>query len=426
MRFSALRVPWYKGYLSGGILGMTGDHVEHAISYWVMWQLFQSPLLAGFAVISHWLPHLLFGVIIGGLADRYDCRRLVQLAQTMFILASVGWGVLIITGTLQPWNCVILLLLHGFAAALWGPAEQMMLYDIAGHDDTPSAVRLMATGLNLGMLLGPLIGAALLFTLGPGPAMFLNIALYLPFIIYLWRVPYTGHSRKGGAHRPRLGLRATFGVLGEIPRYPSILAVFVLQGATGLLIGTTLLPLLPQFGELLGQAESGLGYGALIAAMSAGAVIAGIALETIGGVRATPRLAIMSTAVFAASLVVFAASRNFPLSVAMLVLAGMGSLASASTSQTVVQLGAPADRRGRFLGAYSMIGIGLRVGSGLIVGVLGGILGPITAIGIDAAILLIVALSLLGVVLSRRRDLSDPVRPGDNTSAPGLNPAELL
>ena len=118
MRFSALRAPWYKGYLAGGSLGMGADHVEHAITYWVIWQAFHSPLLAGFAVISHWLPHLLFGVIFGGLADRYDCRRIVQVAQGLFMLASLGWAIVIITGTLQPWNAVLLLSLHGLASAL--------------------------------------------------------------------------------------------------------------------------------------------------------------------------------------------------------------------------------------------------------------------------------------------------------------------
>lgn len=406
MRFSALRAPWYRGYLAGGTLGMTGDHVEHVITYWVMWQAFHSPLLAGFAVISHWLPNLFFGVLFGGLADRYDCRRLVQLAQTMFIVASLSWGFIILTDSVQPWICVILLLLHGFASAIWTPAEQMMLYDIAGPEDLPSAIRLMATGLNLGMLVGPLVGALLLFTVGPGPGMFVNVALYLPFIVYLWLVPFNGHTRQAASQRVRLGLRATFDVLREVPRFPAILTVFVLQGAVGLLIGTTLLPLLPEFGELLGQGSSGLGYGALIAAMSVGAVTAGIALESIGRIRASARLAIGSTVVFAASLLVFAISRNFTLSVGMLVLAGAGSLVSASTSQTVVQLGAPADRRGRFIGAYGMTGMGLRVGSGVIVGVLGGLVGPPGAIAIDAGILLLVAVALYLVTQLRRTDVS--------------------
>jgi MFS family permease len=383
---------------------MGGDHVEHAITYWVMWQAFHSPLLAGFAVVSHWLPHLFFGVLFGGLADRYDCRRLVQFAQLLFIIASISWGVLILANALQPWICVLLLILHGFASAIWQPAEQMMLYDIAGPEDLPSAIRLMATGLNLGMLVGPLLGAALLFTVGPGIGMFINVAMYLPFIVYLWIVPYNGHTRHAASTGVRLGLRGTIDVLREVPKFPSILLVFVLQGAVGLLIGSTVLPLLPEFGELLGQGSSGLGYGALIAAMSVGAVASGIALEGIGRVRASARLAIVTTVVFAASILVFAVSRSLPLSVAMLVLAGAGNLVSSSTSQTVVQLNAPADRRGRFIGAFGMTGMGLRVGSGVIVGVLGGLVGPAMAIAVDAGVLLLVAIALFVIAQARHAD----------------------
>ena len=122
MRFAALRARWYKGYLAGGSLMMAGDNAEHAITYWVMWQTFHSPLLAGFAVISHWLPHLLFSIPFGGLADRFDCRRIIQVSCAAFGLASLIWGFLFLTETLQPWHCIVLLLLHGFASALWHPA----------------------------------------------------------------------------------------------------------------------------------------------------------------------------------------------------------------------------------------------------------------------------------------------------------------
>ena len=39
-----------------------GDSIEHVISYWVLFQKFESQALAGFAVLSHWLPFLLFSL----------------------------------------------------------------------------------------------------------------------------------------------------------------------------------------------------------------------------------------------------------------------------------------------------------------------------------------------------------------------------
>jgi MFS family permease len=67
---------------------MLADNVEHVITYWVLWQQFHSPALAGFQVISHWVPFLLFSVYFGGLADRFDCRRVIQAAQALFDMAQ--------------------------------------------------------------------------------------------------------------------------------------------------------------------------------------------------------------------------------------------------------------------------------------------------------------------------------------------------
>ena len=80
---------------------MMADSIEHVISYWIMFQKFQSPALGGFAVLSHWLPFLLFSVYSGALADRFDPRRLIQIGMLLFMAASLGWGVLFLTDTLR-------------------------------------------------------------------------------------------------------------------------------------------------------------------------------------------------------------------------------------------------------------------------------------------------------------------------------------
>ena len=93
MRFAALRARWYKGYLSGGSLMMAGDNAEHAITYWVMWQTFHSPLLAGFAVISHWLPHLFFSVFFIFIAL---AEGLTALGLPRWLSYLIVWGLLVI------------------------------------------------------------------------------------------------------------------------------------------------------------------------------------------------------------------------------------------------------------------------------------------------------------------------------------------
>jgi len=251
----------------------------------------------------------------------------------------------------------------------------------------------------------------LLFTVGPTIGMFLNVAMYLPFLSYLFVVPITGHVRDA-ARRAAPHWRDIVSVLRDVPKYPSILVVMILQGAIALFIGVALMPLLPEFGTLLGQNSNAVGYAVLVSAMATGAVVAGITLEAIGRVRASTRVAIIAGIAFAASILVFALSRSYPLSIAALIIAGGSSLTAASTSATIVQLEAPADRRGRFVGAAGMTGQGFQAGSGILIGVLAGGLGVAGGVAAAATALLACAVALLIVVTVRRR------------STPAIDPAQ--
>ena len=143
--FAALQHSGFGWFFVTTMLAMMADNIEHVISYWVLFQKFQSPVLAGFAVISHWTPFLLLSVYFGGLADRYDCRKLIQIAQVMYMAVSVAWAVLFFTDTIQIWHACVLLIIHGIAGVFWTPAEQLIIHDIVGSEDLPSAVRLNAT-----------------------------------------------------------------------------------------------------------------------------------------------------------------------------------------------------------------------------------------------------------------------------------------
>src|SRR3954470_6126057 len=130
--FAAMRAPGYAAYLGGTALAMMADNIEHVISYWMVFQKFHSPALGGFAVLSHWLPFLVFSIPSGALADRFDPRRIIQVGMLLFIACSLAWGVLFMTDTLNIWVAAAILTVHGFAGVLWSPASQMLVHDIVG------------------------------------------------------------------------------------------------------------------------------------------------------------------------------------------------------------------------------------------------------------------------------------------------------
>jgi Na+/melibiose symporter-like transporter len=88
--FAAMRNGGFRAQFSTYVIAMMADNIEHVISYWVLFQKFHSPALAGFAVLSHWLPFLAFSVATGALADRFDPRRIIQCGMLLFITASLG------------------------------------------------------------------------------------------------------------------------------------------------------------------------------------------------------------------------------------------------------------------------------------------------------------------------------------------------
>jgi MFS family permease len=374
---------------------MGGDSIEHVISYWVMYQQFHSPALAGFAVISHWVPAL-FSVYFGAWADRSDCRKIIQLAQLLYMGVSATWGLLFLTNSLQVWHCLVLLSVHGLAGAIWAPAEQLMLHDLAGRETLPSAVRLNSTGRSTGFLAGPALGSVMLLALGPWLGIFANVLLYLPMTIWLARTPYTGHVRDGASPRPaRVSPSEAIRVLREVTGQPVLISMVLLGGISSFLIGSGIQPQMPEFAIDLGLNQAGIGYGMLLAANSAGAVLGGVILESTHWLKPSVRAAMLSTLVWAGCLLGFAISQQYALALALLIGAGVANLASQSTAQTLVQLLAPPEKRGRIVGVYTMASNGLRAGSGLSIGLFGGVIGIHWSLGFSAAVLAVLVIGLL-------------------------------
>jgi MFS family permease len=383
-KFAALRNKDCRPYLFGAGLAMMADNIEHVITYWVLWEKFHSPALSGFQVISHWLPFLFFSVYFGSLADRFDCRRLIQAAQVLFMLVSAAWGVLFLTGTLEVWHACVLLVLHGCAGALWGPGEQLLLHDFVEPDELPSAVRLNATFRSLGVLFGPVVGSALLLLLGPTAGIFANIVFYLPLTLFLFRTKFTGHTRDDGVPRARLGIVDSLRVFRDVRSNRTLVSMIVLAGLGSFFVGASLQSSMPIFAHDLGTGGAGLTYGVLLFANGAGGVVGGILLETTGRIKPNVKAAVFSTAVYGLTSLFFAFTASYPVALVMLLVGGVANMASMSIGQTVVQLLAPPADRGRVIGLYGMSSGGLRAGSGFTVGLLGAAVGVHWSLGLSA------------------------------------------
>ena len=374
---------------------MMADSIEHVISYWIMFEKFQSPALAGFAVISHWLPFLLFSLWSGGLADRYDPRRLIQVGMGLFMAASIGWGVLFLTDSLEMWHAAALLVLHGCAGVLWSPAAQIFIHDIVEGEHLHSAIRLTATARWLGLLFGPAVGGVILLVLGPAWGILFNALIYVPVIVWLARAPW--RRREMPADRKVRAIADVVATWRAVAGNRVITSMVVLVGCASLIVGNAYQAQMPEFAHDLGHPDGGITYSALLGADAAGALAAGLILEGRGLLPPNPRTALVLAILWCVAIGAFALASSYPLALALLFAAGFLELAFFAMAQTLVQVNAPAQVRGRVIGLFAMSALGLRAFSGLTVGLGGSLIGIHWSLAISAAVLLVITALFLAL-----------------------------
>jgi len=407
---SAIKHPGFRWFFVGNALAMMADNIEHVISYWVIFDKFQSPSLAGFAVVSHWVPFLFLSVWAGGVADKYDPRRVIQWGMYFFIFVTIAWGILIYTDTIEIWHAGILLVLHGFAGVLWAPAAQLLIHDIVGKNQLHSGVRLMATSRTLGILLGPAIGGGLMLWLGPATAITINAIIYLPLVIWLWKAPYGPAFRKS-KRKPITKIVGGFSEIMStykgISGNKNIISMTLLIGCVSLFVGNAYQAQMPQFTLSLIPRDNGFYYSILLIASGIGAMSAGIILETKNMLAPKTSSVFYLVFLWCLAIIAFAISKNIYVSITILFIMGFFELTYNSMAQTIVQLNAPPEIRGRVVGLFNMSFLGLKTFSGVTTGFIGSVIGIHWALGLSAILLLLFAATISFFLIFNIKTLSN-------------------
>ncbi len=171
----------------------------------------------------------------------------------------------------------------------------------------------------------------------------------------------------------------------------------LLAGASSFFVGNAYSAQMPGFAQDLGHGDPGVSYSMLLAADAAGALVAGMVLEGKGLLQAKPRTAIILAMMWCIALAGFSLATSYPLALALLFTAGFFELSFNAMAQTLVQVQAPVDIRGRVIGLFNMASLGLRAFSGVSVGLLGSFIGVHWSLGLSALVMLAIASSLLAL-----------------------------
>jgi MFS family permease len=185
-----------------------------------------------------------------------------------------------------------------------------------------------------------------------------------------------------------------------VAKNPLIVSMTILVGGASLLVGNAYQAQMPEFAHDLGHPDGGVTYSALLAADAAGALVAGFALESRNLLPPNPRSAFLLAMLWCVAIGAFAMVSSYPLALALLFVAGFLELSFFAMAQTLVQLHAPPEMRGRVIGVFIMSAMGLRAFSGVTVGVGGSLIGIHWSLAISAGVLF--ALLAAGFAIATR------------------------
>ena len=307
------------------------------------------PLWTGAVAAAAFVPIGALAPVGGALADRLDRRRWLittTLAEAAF---AALLAVLSATGHAPPWALVVVAFFGGVAAAIGFPAYQAMLPDLVPRRDLLGAVTLSSAQFNLGRVIGPALAGVVLVAGSPTWAFTVNAISFGAVVgaLTLVRLPaqHLGAAVEGIVQRIAEGAR----IAASEPGCRSAIILIAVVA----LVGSPFIALVPAVAiEALHRGASGTSV--LVTAQGIGAVAGALALGPLAGVMARRRLLVGSLLAFPVTLAVYGAAPSLWGKAAAIVAVGACYIGVLSGLNTVVQLRAPADARGRVLGLYMM------------------------------------------------------------------------
>jgi MFS family permease len=356
--FRALRHRDYRLWWFGQMVSLVGTWVQLVAQNWLVYRLTGSPAMLGMVNFVGLVPSLPMGLWAGWLADRFDKRRLVLIAQvTLFVQASV-LAVLTLTGLVQVWHVMVLAFFSGLAQALDTPARQSFVVELVGKEDLTNAIALNSTIFNVARSAGPAVAGLLVIAVGEGFAFGINAISFLPVIgaLMIMRTRSVRHATKEAPHRQ---IAEGFRYIGNDKMVWVIISI-VGVSAFFVMPYSVLLPVFAQ--EVFGGGADI--YGFLMTCVGAGALVGALTVASLGPASRRGPLLNAATIVFASLVLSFAFIRTLWLAAAALTATGFFFVVQNSLANTLIQLSVPDRLRGRVMSIYFLVFMGaMRLGA---------------------------------------------------------------
>lgn len=340
---------------------------------WLVLEMTDSPLSLGMVWAARSAPHLLFGMIAGAVADKVDRRKLLIGAFITLAVCAFTMGVLISKGWIELWHVLLLTFIIGSISTFDFVARQALVVDIVGTEDTMSAISMNAVAMRVMGVFGGAAAGMIIELFGVAwPFYIMAICYVLGIVIFLFI--------RGVVRRFSLEQQSIWGGFVEglqIIRKNQIVLVLVVMAIVCEFFGFSHMVVLPIFArDILNVGAAGLGM--LSAVQSGGALLAALALASLGNYKHKGRLILGFFLFFGVFLVLFAQSPWYLVSLLLMGMIGAMAAAFDAMQHTMLQLNVADEQRGRAMGAWQL-SIGFGVAAYMLIGALATLLGaPLT------------------------------------------------
>jgi MFS family permease len=383
--FSALRNRNFRLFLTGQFISQCGTWMQTVARGWLVLQLSNSAFAVGLVTTMGSLPILLFTLYGGVLADRVNKHRTVVVLQALMLVEALALGILTQLGLITVNWVMGLAVFYGLLAAFEVPTRQAMISEIVGREDLMNAIALNSSAFNVARVVGPAIAGVTIAAVGMAACFYANAASYLAVVTGLLMMrlgPRAASSAAPALQSMREGFAYMFG-----NRWPRALVTIIAAFAV---FGFSFMTMMPVFArDVLHLGADG--YGALTSAVGVGAAAAAIFMAALGARVQRGRLVLGSSLLFSLLLTAAAFAWGFWPAVVLFTVTGCFMALNGIAANTMLQLEAPDRLRGRVMGFYSFVVLGMAPFGSFQAGWVAEHFGVRTALAMGGTVCLLVA-----------------------------------
>jgi MFS family permease len=367
----ALRHYNFRLFFCGQSLSLVGTWMTRVATSWLVYRLTGSSLLLGVISFAGQIPTFLLSPLAGVWVDRWERRRVLVVTQLLAALQSLMLAGLTLSGRITISEIVCLSVFQGLINAFDMPARQSFLVQmVEGRADLSNAIALNSTMVNGARLLGPALGGMIIAAVGEGYCFLIDGLSYFAVIASLLAMKIEVPAARNLAASTFVQLKEGWTYVSSFAPIRAVLLSF----AAISFMGVPYTVLMPVFAtKILHGGPHTLGF--LMGAAGVGSVAAAVSLAVRKSVRGLYKVIPLVAALFGGGLIAFSFSRNYWLSLSLMVVTGFGMMLFAAASNTVIQTIVEDDKRGRVMSYYTMAYMGASPFGSLLAGSMAPVIG---------------------------------------------------